>query len=263
VIAIGGAFGLYELWSKYARKTAAAAPVAGDIARLTAWSGLDTQPTLSPDGNSVAYSSNHNGSFEIYIKQLTPGGREIQLTADGQENFQPAWSPDGQRIAYFSKRRGGIWVVPTLGGAPRQLTDFGAAPKWSHDGALIAFISDSNPDLGSGNVGTSTIWTVSAQGGTPKQITQAGRPEGGHVSPAWSPDGRRIAFISLNFSNQLLWSISLDGNDLKQITKITDGKVGYPLFRLMDAVSISVLDRWCPGCRSRPRVGRLSGRQSK
>src|SRR5205814_6059450 len=148
-------FGLYKLLNRnLARPGAVVPPVVGNIARITVWSGLDTQPTLSPDGNSVAYSSNHNGSFEIYVKQLTPGGREIQLTSDGQENFQPAWSPDGQRIAYYSKTRGGIWVVPTLGGAARQLTDFGSAPAWSHDSTMIAFQSDSNPDLRSGSVGS-------------------------------------------------------------------------------------------------------------
>jgi eukaryotic-like serine/threonine-protein kinase len=230
VIAIGALFGLYELVSKLAKKAAAPPPVAGNIARITAWSGLDTQPTLSPDGNSVAYASNHNGSFEIFVKQLTPGGREVQLTSDGQENFQPAWAPDGQRIAYFSKKHGGIWLVPTMGGAPRQLTEFGAGPKWSHDGTLIAFNSDSNPDLGSGNVGSSTIWIVPGQGGTPKQITQVGKPEGGHVSAAWSPDGRRIVFVSLNFSSQLLWSISINGDDLKQLTAREVGKAGYPVF---------------------------------
>jgi Tol biopolymer transport system component len=230
VIAIGGLFGLYKLFGRFSKSATVAPPVVGNIARITAWSGLDTQPTLSPDGNSVAYSSNHTGTFEIFIKQLTPGGREVQLTSDSEENFQPAWAPDGQRIAYFSKKRGGIWVVPAMGGAPRQLTDFGAGPKWSHDGTLIAFNSDSNPDLGSGSVGSSTIWIVSAQGGSPKQITQVGKPEGGHVSAAWSPDGKRIVFVSLNFSSQLLWSISVNGDDLKQLTKNEDGKAGYPVF---------------------------------
>src|SRR5438132_13580355 len=160
LILIGGSFGLYSVLTKQSDTSVAPPPVVGNIARITAWSGLDTQPTLSPDGNSVAYSSNHNGSFEIYIKQLTPGGREIQLTSDGQENFQPAWSPDGQRIAYYSKKGRGIWVMPAFGGASRPLTEFGSAPKWSPDGTMIAFQSDSNPDLGSGNVGSSTIWIV-------------------------------------------------------------------------------------------------------
>lgn len=230
LIGLGGIFGLYELLSRFLRGPAVAPPVAGNIARVTAWSGLDTQPTLSPDGNSVAYSSNHNGSFELHIKQLTPGGQEIQLTSDGQENFQPAWSPDGQRIAYFSKKRGGIWVVPTLGGAPRQVTDFGSGPKWSHDGEQIAFQSDSNPDLGSGNVGSSTIWIVPTKGGAARQLTKVGSPEGGHLSAVWSPDNKRIVFLALNFSSQTLWSVSVNGDDLKQLTSNEMGKASYPVF---------------------------------
>jgi Tol biopolymer transport system component len=230
LILIGGSFGLYKLLTRnVARNGTVVPPVAGNIARITVWSGLDTQPTLSPDGNSVAYSSNHNGRFEVYIKQLTPGGREIQLTSDGQENFQPAWSPDGQRIAYYSKKGGGIWVMPTLGGAPRQMSEFGSAPKWSPDGTMIAFQSDSNPDLGSGNVGSSTIWIVPVQGGAPKQITQVGNPGGGHVGPTWSPDNRRIAFVALNFNGQQIWSVSLAGDDPKQLTHL-EGKAGYPLY---------------------------------
>lgn len=229
LVLMGVSYAVFEL-ARRKRASSDAPPVVNNIARITAWSGLDTHPTLSPDGNSVAYSSNHSGSFEIYIKQLTPGGREIQLTTDGEDNFQPSWSMDGQRIAYFSKKRGGIWVIPAFGGAPRQLTDFGASPKWSYDGTMIAFTSDANPDLGSGNVGSSTIWVVPAQGGAPRQVTKVGSPAGGHVGPNWSPDGKRIVFIALNFSSQVMWSISINGEDLKQFTGKGMEKVGHPVF---------------------------------
>ena len=225
--------GIYKLVTWNQSQTASAdrsasrqAPSVENITRITAWSGLDTHPTLSPDGNSVAYSSNHNGSFEIYIKQLTPGGREIQLTSDGQENFQPAWSPDGQLIAYYSKKRGGIWVLPTLGGTARQLTDFGSSPAWSHDGKWIAFQSDANPDLGSSSVGSSTIWIVPAQGGSPKQITKVGNPAGGHIGPSWSSNNQRIAFIVLNYTTQQVWSVSITGDDLKQLSHRPSARAG-------------------------------------
>src|SRR2546422_7599536 len=119
--------------------------------------------------------------------------------------------------------------MPTLGGAPRQMTEFGSAPKWSPDGTMIAFQSDSNPDLGSGSVGSSTIWIVPVQGGSPKQITQVGNPVGGHVGPTWSPDNRRIAFVALNFNGEQIWSVSLAGDDPKQMTHL-DVKTGYPLY---------------------------------
>jgi Tol biopolymer transport system component len=224
VLVAAATFGIYKLASQTQnapanKNTVADRPTVANITRVTVWSGLDTQPTLSPDGNSVAYSSNHNGSFEIYVRQLTPGGREIQLTSDGQENFQPAWSPDGQLIAYYSKQRGGIWVIPALGGAARQLAEFGSYPAWSHDGTMIAFTIDS-----------STIWIVPAKGGAPKQITKIGNPAGGHYGPTWSPDNQRIAFMAGNFVNRQIWSISITGDDLKQMTHNPIKYVSNPIY---------------------------------
>jgi Tol biopolymer transport system component len=191
--------------------------------QVTSWAGLDIFPSFSPDGNSIAYSSDHNGSFEIYVKQLTPGGREIQLTNDGQQNFEPVWSPDGQRIAFYSNRRGGIWVVPSLGGTPKQLTDFGSRPAWSPDGTLIAFQSQSFIDLGVTATGAnppSTLWVIPATGGAAKQITHDGNPSGGHGSICWSPDGKRIVFVTtdLGVVKMDLWSVAADGGDLKKLS---------------------------------------------
>ena len=173
------------------------ARLARNTRQITFSTGLDQHPSLSPDGNAVAYSSDQNGSFEIYVKQLTPGGRDIQLTADGHQNLQPAWSPDGQRIAYFSVNRGGIWIVPALGGTPKQLVDFGANPAWSRDGLMIAFQSGAGKDVGeSAALTPSTIWTIPSNGGSPSQITRIAHPPGGHSAAAWSPDGRSTSRFS-------------------------------------------------------------------
>jgi Tol biopolymer transport system component len=190
--------------------------------QITTWTGLDLYPALSPDGNSIAYSSEHNGSFEIYVKPLTPGAREIQLTADGKENFEPTWSPDGKLIAYYSKNRGGIWVVPATGGMARQLTEFGSHPAWSPDGSLIAFQSYTLTDLSATSIGAlspSTLWTVQAQGGEPRQITQLGMPHGGHGCASWSPDSKRLVFITCESLTPELWSVGVTGEDLKLITR--------------------------------------------
>lgn len=189
--------------------------------QITSWAGFDCYPTLSPDGNSIAYSSDRSGNFEIYVKQLTAGGREVQLTSDKSENFEPAWSPDGKLIAYASKHRGGIWIVPALGGTARQLTETGSYPAWSNDGSRIVFqsggVSDDLAAIASGALLPSTIWTIPVQGGTATQITKVGQPAGGHGSASWSPDGKQIVFASYDPERTDLWLISPDGSGLRKL----------------------------------------------
>jgi Tol biopolymer transport system component/serine/threonine protein kinase len=183
-------------------------------------------PALSPDGNSIAYASRPDqGSPEIFVKPLTPGAREIQLTSDGAQNAEPVWSPDGKWIAYTSRGLGGIWVIPATGGAARQLTSFGANPAWSADGASIAFQSEA------AFMPPTTIWTVSSQGGEPIQITQRGNPEGGHSVPTWSPDGRRIMFAAYaGLIGWQLWTVAAKGGDLRQTVKNTDLSFRGPVY---------------------------------
>lgn len=203
------------------RRPASEARVVRRTTQVTTWLGLDAYPALSPDGSSIAYTSNHDGNFEIYVKPLASGGREIQVTSDGEQNFEPAWSPDGQYIAYHSRSRGGIWIIPALGGVARRLTDFGSKPAWSRDGSMIAFQSQALIDLSrivSGALPPSTIWIIPSRGGQPVQLTQAGVPSGGHSSPTWSPDGKRIVFFGYDSSLAAIWSVAAVGGDLKPLT---------------------------------------------
>jgi Tol biopolymer transport system component/DNA-binding winged helix-turn-helix (wHTH) protein len=184
------------------------------LAQVTSSTGLDIDPALSPDGSFLAYSSNQNGNYEIYVKPLSAGSREVQLTADGGRNFQPAWSPDGKQIAYHSQKRGGIWLIPALGGTTRLLSDFGSRPEWSPDGTVIAFQSGATTDVGITALPAmppSTIWTVTVPGSVLKQLTQPGNPVGGHGTPVWSPDGKTIAFSTTNTSFSEIWSMPATG----------------------------------------------------
>ena len=209
-VVAGGLLVAYRFWKRSSLESVDAPQVLRNT-QVTFSGGLDSDPSLSPDGNSVAHSSDQSGKFEIYVKQLAPGGREIQLTSNGQQNFLPAWSPDGRRIAYVSKVGRGIWVVPALGGVPKQLTEFGSWPAWSHDGAFIAFQSQENA------LPPSTIWIVSSEGGAPKQLTQTGNPPGGHGMPSWSPDGSRIVFSVVEYLSGALWTVAVKGNELKRV----------------------------------------------
>ena len=175
---------------------------------------LDAFPALAPNGRALAYASDRSGGFEIVVKALTAGDGEMALTSDGQQNVQPAWSPDGDDVAYHSMRRGGIWIVPALGGAPRQVSAFGSKPAWSPDGRRLAFQSDPLADIAPTAYGAnvpSTIWTVGRDGSDLRRLTDSTQPIGGHASPAWSPDGRRIAFVTYSAAPARLWSVPAAG----------------------------------------------------
>lgn len=208
-------------WLISNRTSTKTSPAISRTVQLTTWSGLDFYPSISPDGNAVTFSSDRTGSFEIYLEQLIPGAREVQLTSEGGQNFEPAFSPDGTLIAFYSRKRGGIWTIPTTGGAAKQLTNFGSQPEWSPDGSRIAFQSGPLFDLGfnvSNAFPPSTIWTIAVAGGEPRQITRTGNPSGGHGAPSWSPDGKRIAFDSSDTGLTSLWSMSAEGDDLKKLS---------------------------------------------
>jgi Tol biopolymer transport system component/DNA-binding winged helix-turn-helix (wHTH) protein len=182
--------------------------------QLTTHSGLDMHPAISPQGDAIAFVSDRSGAFEIYIRSLSGGSADVPLTGDGGQNMHPAWSPDGRFIAYHANRRGGIWVMPSRGGTPRQISPAGARPAWSPDGGRIAFQTDEFGDIApngfSAQVG-STIWIVDADGSNARAITSTTAPAGGHASPAWSPDGRFIAFTVFDSGvDNGIWILSLD-----------------------------------------------------
>ncbi len=241
------------VWFIRARQNSFAVVSVRTITQVTDWPGLDDYPSLSPDGKAVAYCSDHNGSFEIYIKPFTAGAKEFQLTNDGQQNFQPTWSPDGQLVAYHSKARGGIWVIPSSGGEPKQLTDFGTYPAWSPDGKQIAFQTYPLTDLGAGGriaLPPSTLWTVPSQGGEPKQLSQVGNPAGGHGAPAFSPDGKRIAFEVDDYNSSAVWSISINGDGAKLISN-----QGYAPVYAPDGKSVIFIARGVQQVRINPNTG--------
>jgi Tol biopolymer transport system component/DNA-binding winged helix-turn-helix (wHTH) protein len=193
---------------------------------------IDLYPAFAPDGQSLAYSALHNGHFEIFIKPLTPGSREVQVAADGSDNVQPSWSPDGKLIAFYSRKRGGIWVTPALGGVAKQIVDFGADPVWSPDGQWLAFQSEPQTDLNQtafAALPPSTLWRVPATGGTPMQVTQKNQPPGGHGAPSWSPDSQRIAFVSYLPGRAEIGSVQTDGSDFQALA---NGAVNFydPVF---------------------------------
>ncbi len=183
--------------------------------QLTTHPGLDLHPALSPVDGALAFASDRTGAFEIFVRDRAGAAADTPLTTDGGQNVQPAWSPDGREIAYHSSRRGGIWVIPAHGGPARQVAAHGSHPAWSPDGQRLVFQSDEFTDVtpsGFAAQNGSTLWLVDRDGRAPRALTQAGEPIGGHALPAWTGDGRRVAFMVFDGGpNDGLWILDLDG----------------------------------------------------
>jgi Tol biopolymer transport system component len=170
-------------------RSVTAEPAWSQFSQLTDASGVETGPTISPDGASVAFSSAVKGSWDIYVQRV--GGRNPVLVAGdpSRDEVWPAFSPDGKQIAFNQGGgKGGIFIVGATGESVRRLTDFGANPAWSPDGQHIVFCTEEVVSVYS-RAATSTLWTVDISGGAPRKID-----DGDAVQPAWSPSGKRIAF---------------------------------------------------------------------
>lgn len=93
----------------------------------------DTAPDASPDGSWVAFTSNRDGNWEVYLVS-TAGGDPIRLTFENGNDGQPTWSPDSRSIAFASDRGGrwAIWVMNADGSNQRLLLE----PEGALDGRV-------------------------------------------------------------------------------------------------------------------------------
>jgi Tol biopolymer transport system component len=169
------------------------------IWQLTRSSGRNGEPTWSPDGRLVAFSSNRSGNFDIWVQSID-GGNAVQVTHSPAHDSQPDWSRDG-RIAFRSERDGGgLYVVPAIGGMERQVAAFGFHPRWSPDGTRILF-QRSNVQT---RVSTSReLYVVAMDGREPSQVLQWAVEDFTSFSVAWHPDSSRVSMWGTRRDNSL------------------------------------------------------------
>jgi len=186
--------------------------------QLTDAAGVETSPSLSPDGESFAYASNARGSSDIYVQRV--GGRNPVLVAGDSvtDEVWPAYSPDGKQIAYNLKG-GGIFVVGATGESARRITSVGSYPAWSPDGKQIVFTSE-EVETPYNTLGTGRLWTVSLSGGEPREIStnRSGSRDFGVYQPAWSPGGGRIAYWANVQGQRDLETVSASGGSPVKVT---------------------------------------------
>jgi len=157
------------------------------LRQVTFDSGLQQEPSWSPDGQSVAYASERSGNSNIWIQTLADPN-PVRITSASERDSQPDWSPDGRSLVFRSERdAGGLFVVAAHGGDERRIASFGYWPRWSPDGSLVLFSS-------SGHEGGTPKMYVVGLDGRPPQPVRADMVSGlGALHVAWKPDDGRLS----------------------------------------------------------------------
>ncbi|MGH9832803.1 MAG: protein kinase domain-containing protein, partial [Blastocatellia bacterium] len=189
---------------------------------LTSNSARETGPSWSPDGRSIVFGIETAPLRESDIWVMSAdGGKQVNLTKSPGYDTRPAFSPDGTRIAFCSNRGADfiynfdIWVMNANGSDARRLTDYAEYDSdvtWSPDSKRLAF-TRAMPEK------QFDILVINADG--TNLVNLANTTEFDETVPAWSPDGRRIAFASTRGSqnkNYNIWVMDADGANPRMVT---------------------------------------------
>jgi len=218
---------------------------------VSTFSGSHRWPSLSPDGGRLAFVSDDGGTPQVWVKNLA-AGEPVQLTFDDSPASRPRWSAAGDRIVY-SRVGNGIWSVPSIGGAPRQIVSDGRNADLSRDGRHLVFerggevfiaridgsdirvlprprrlkpyYGDSWPTFSPDGTSIALFvteegrygdyWILPVNGGEPRRVTSDFQ-EGG--APTWTPDGQSLLVRSSRSGSTNLWRVPVAGGTLEQLT---------------------------------------------
>lgn len=177
-----------NIWRMPASGRGGFTKITGDL------SSFDTEPTVSPDGGKLAYTSRLPGSPVNAPSYIWIANADGTLPTQMRAGKSPAWSPEGGKKVAFVSPENKIWVMDADGGNPTQLTlgdSIDCFPVWTPSGKLIVYAS--NKALNDLKQHNYDIWVMGADGSNQTQLTANGSFDS---SPAVSTDGKYVYFFS-------------------------------------------------------------------
>ncbi len=155
------------------------------VSRLTHDIGIAEWPTWSPDGSMLAFSSNRTGNYEIFVRRIA-GGQEVNITNDPAQDYQPSFSSDGNLLAFVSTRASDRPMVKIGGTSNTEFRTYGG-----------------------------DIWVAPALGGPARRVAGNGN------IPTWSPDGKRIAFVSGPEDHRSILEVAAEGGPVTELLPVS------------------------------------------
>ena len=224
-----------DLWS---------VPVTGGLAqRITSHASEETDPAISPDGSTLAFTARYEGPPALYTMPIT-GGTPTRWTYDGDAAVPQSWTPGGQvvyrTLQYTSIPKLGMVKLNVKDGT-RTLVPLAGASEGSYDGSgkTIYFVRPGfhNNVTKRYTGGTARqIWKYAD--GAPEAVQLTGQDYNGEShSPMWY--NGRVYFVTDRDGQMNIWSMKDDGTDRKQVTRhvgwdvrdpsLSEGKIVYEL----------------------------------
>jgi gamma-glutamyltranspeptidase len=174
----------------------------------------DRDPAWSREGRTVAFASDREGTFDIYVARVGGGPAERLTSLPGDERW-PSWTGDGRILfSYFHEGRWDLYAVNAAARASSVPTPLEGLSdpdsnelqgRVSPDASRVAYVSDRGSDDGERDV-----WVLELKPESKREPMRVTRARGDEQSPSWAPDGKRVAYFAVREGLGSVWVSSVD-----------------------------------------------------